>query len=292
MPLVNPEDAESEIDEVVDGEPLSAVELVRAVARRPNPKRLKSGFKCFDHVLGGGVVPGSMTLVCGSPGAGKSTLILQALNALAKKSLSYYVTGEEPIDQVASTLKRLKLKPSVKLQLAHDTDFDNILDKVEEMKPAIVVIDSLNTLAVDDSLEVGSATSIKEAIRQLWKFAKQQRDWKPAFILVGHVRKDGGISGPKALEHMVDANVYLQGNRSDSVRTLRCDEKNRFAGGELPCWATFQMGARGLEDLETHLEQRKREERERRARAKEAARRAKAEEREKEKRAAKPEARA
>lgn len=263
MPIASESDAEDvELDSLDDGVPLSAIELVKALERRPTPKRMISGVKCFDHVIGGGIVPGSLTLICGSPGSGKTSMLLKVMNGLAKKRLVYYITGEEPIDQVALTMQRFEMKLSAKLQIAHDQDFYNILDKVEEMKPSIVVIDSVNTLSVDDDLEVGSTVSIKEALRELYKVAKNSESYKPAFIVIGHIRKDGGIAGPKALEHMVDANLFLQGSKTDVRRTLRCDEKNRFAGGPLPCWATFKMTAHGLIDLETHLEEQAREERE------------------------------
>lgn len=209
----------------------------------PEVRRLESEIAGFDKVLGGGIVPGSLILICGDSGSGKSTLLIQVFQALARRrETCLYITGEEPVSQLASRFKGLGKFPA-RLQALHATDIDIMLDRVDEMKPSVVVIDSIQCVEVDEDLEVGSASSIKTAINEFMKYAKAE---KVAFIIIGHITKGGSIGGPKTLEHMVDTSVHL--TASLSRRVLQCLSKNRF--GKTPQRAYFEMTGEGLVEIE------------------------------------------
>ena len=238
---VNADIPGAEIAEPVDGEVISLSDAIAHVVEVP---RIETGIVGIDHVLGGGFAKNSLNLICGDPGCGKTCLILQAFQALAKLHYNtLYVTGEQTVNDLALRAKSFG-KFSARMVAVRETDLDTILDIIDDRKPDIVAIDSLQTLFIDDDLEIGGSMSIKIAVRELMKYAK---DEGVAIVLVGHVTKGGAIGGPRALEHFVDVNLWLAGNKSDPKRVLRVDSKNRF--GETPRQAVFEMTEKGLVEV-------------------------------------------
>src|SRR5690606_7814670 len=190
-------------------------------------ERIPSGIREFDRVLGGGVVPGSLVLLGGDPGIGKSTLLLAALDRLARlfpDRPALYVSGEESLRQTKLRGDRLGAGAKNLLLLA-ETDADRVLAEAERLGPSVLAVDSIQTLFLP---EIGSApgtvTQVREVAGRLMAFAK--RTDTPTF-LVGHVTKDGAIAGPRILEHMVDTVLYFEGEPSHAFRVLRA-HKNRF----------------------------------------------------------------
>ena len=207
-------------------------------------QRLLTTIHEFDRVLGGGLVPGTLILVGGDPGIGKSTLMLQALHGLAGQGRKVlYVSGEESIRQIRLRSKRLETVSS-SLLVVSEVEVDAILAMVDSVKPEVVVIDSIQTMF---SSELGSApgsvSQVREATVRLMLMAK--RSGIPTF-LVGHVTKDGAIAGPKLLEHMVDTVLYFEGDRNHIFRVLRA-VKNRF--GSTNEIGVFEMKGHGLEEV-------------------------------------------
>lgn len=207
-------------------------------------QRLLTTIHEFDRVLGGGLVPGTLILVGGDPGIGKSTLMLQALHGLAGQGRKVlYVSGEESIRQIRLRSKRLETASS-SLLVVSEVEVDAILAMVDSIKPEVLVIDSIQTMF---SSELGSApgsvSQVREATVRLMMMAK--RSGIPTF-LVGHVTKDGAIAGPKLLEHMVDTVLYFEGDRNHIFRVLRA-VKNRF--GSTNEIGVFEMKDRGLEEV-------------------------------------------
>jgi DNA repair protein RadA/Sms len=209
-----------------------------------NEKRLLTAIHEFDRVLGGGIVAGSLILIGGDPGIGKSTLMLQALYGLAGRGHRVlYVSGEESIRQIRLRSKRLgSVSPNI--LVVSEVEVDAILAMVDSIRPAVVVIDSIQTMF---SPELGSApgsvSQVREATVRLMLMAK--RSGIPAF-LVGHVTKDGAIAGPKLLEHMVDTVLYFEGDRNHIFRVLRA-VKNRF--GSTNEIGVFEMKDKGLDEV-------------------------------------------
>ena len=193
----------------------------------------------FDRVLGGGFVPGSVVLIGGHPGAGKSTVLLQIMTMLAKEQSCLYITGEESLQQVAMRAQRLGL-PSDKLQMLSATEIDSILDICEKIRPKVMVVDSIQVMHLSDiSSAPGSVSQVRECAAALTRFAKQTGT---VLILVGHVTKDGSLAGPKVLEHMIDCSIMLEGSHDSRFRTLR-GNKNRFgAVNELGVFAMTETG--------------------------------------------------
>ncbi|MFN2329835.1 MAG: DNA repair protein RadA [Chromatocurvus sp.] len=203
--------------------------------------RFTSGTGEFDRVLGGGLVPGSAILVGGSPGAGKSTLLLQTMCHLAQSMPCLYVTGEESLQQVAMRARRLSL-PTDQLRLMSETNLEAMLAALDEHRPRIVVIDSIQVVHSDDIASApGSVSQVRECAAALTRFAKQSGT---VLLLVGHVTKDGSLAGPKVLEHMIDCSILLEGSDDSRFRTLR-GQKNRFgAVNELGIFAMTDGGLR------------------------------------------------
>jgi DNA repair protein RadA/Sms len=220
------------------------LELVDLGSDTKDPPRMKSGLDEFDRVCGGGLVPGSAMLVGGDPGIGKSTLLLQAMARLASDGeRTIYISGEEAIDQVRRRAKRLGLAQAP-VALAAETSLNNILDGLKSEKPAIVVIDSIQTLWSDQlAAAPGTVAQVRACVQELVRFAKKRNC---AVILVGHVTKDGQIAGPRVVEHMVDAVLYFEGERSHQFRILRA-VKNRF--GPTDEIGVFEMGDSGLQQV-------------------------------------------
>ena len=206
--------------------------------------RLMTGIGEFDRVLGGGLVPGSLVLIGGDPGIGKSTIMLQALHGLAKKRHRVlYVSGEESIMQISLRSKRL-MTVAPDLFVVSEIEMDYILSMVEETKPDVLVIDSIQTMFNPElSSAPGSVSQVRESTVQLMLMAKKKNI--PTF-LIGHVTKDGAIAGPRLLEHMVDTVLYFEGDRNHIFRILRA-VKNRF--GSTNEIGVFEMNEQGLREV-------------------------------------------
>ena len=199
----------------------------------------------FDRVLGGGVVPGSLVLIGGEPGIGKSTLLLQ-VSALAAqvRGAVVYVSGEETLHQIKLRSQRLGVKGD-KLYLLAETNLEVILSQIEELSPGMVVVDSIQAVYSPElDGAAGSITQVRECTQRLMRWAKLSA--VPIFI-AGHVTKDGAIAGPRVLEHIVDVVLYLEGEQFSSYRLLRC-VKNRF--GSTNEVGVFEMKSEGLIEVE------------------------------------------
>lgn len=203
--------------------------------------RLTLPFIEVNRVLGGGVVPGSLVLICGEPGIGKSTLLLQVCSAVTSgESKVAYVSGEESPQQIKLRAERLKIKGEG-LYILSETRFEVIIKRLEELAPVLAVIDSIQTVYLEDIAGTpGSITQVRECTLRFMQWAKQSDT--PVFI-AGHVTKEGAIAGPKVLEHIVDAVLYLEGETFSNYRILRCT-KNRF--GSTNEVGVFEMGSSGL----------------------------------------------
>jgi len=206
--------------------------------------RLYTGIKEFDRVLGGGLVPGTLVLIGGDPGIGKSTLMLQALNGLASQGHRVlYVSGEESIRQIRLRSKRLNTVSSEMLVVS-EVEIEAILAMIDTTKPKALVVDSIQTMFNGELTSApGTVSQVRESTVRLMLTAK--RTGIPIF-LVGHVTKDGSIAGPKLLEHMVDTVLYFEGDRNHIFRILRA-VKNRF--GSTNEIGVFEMKDKGLEEV-------------------------------------------
>jgi DNA repair protein RadA/Sms len=211
--------------------------------------RIPTGFTDMDRVLGGGCVAGGVVLVGGDPGIGKSTLLLQICARLASAGRTVlYISGEESTEQVALRAERLGVVPAG-IQFLNETAVERALSTMEEVKPAVVVIDSIQT-AYSDRIDSapGSVTQVRECASMFLRYAKENRC---AVFLVGHVTKDGSIAGPRILEHMVDTVLYFEGDSDYQYRLLR-SVKNRFGpSGEI---ALFSMRDKGLSEVRDSAE--------------------------------------
>nr|WP_314265201.1 DNA repair protein RadA [uncultured Moellerella sp.] len=205
--------------------------------------RFSTGFKEFDRVLGGGVVPGSAILIGGNPGAGKSTLLLQTLCLLSANMKTLYVTGEESLQQVAMRAHRLGL-PIDNLHMLSETSIEQICLIAEQEQPKLMVIDSIQVMHMADiQSSPGSVAQVRETAAYLTRFAKTRG---VAIVMVGHVTKDGSLAGPKVLEHCIDCSVMLDGESDSRFRTLR-SHKNRF--GAVNELGVFAMTEQGLKEV-------------------------------------------
>lgn len=221
-------------------EPASLAE-VRPIQHR----RIHTGFEEFDRVLGDGIVPGSLVLIGGEPGIGKSTLLLQLSGKIAEQhGPVLYVSAEESAEQVKMRADRLGIS-SDRLYLLAEIDIDVILDTAVQLKPSLVIVDSIQTIATSEVSSVpGSVSQVRECTMRLMQIAKSQH--LPIFI-IGHVTKEGTVAGPRALEHIVDAVLYLEGERYHTYRLLR-GVKNRFgATNEI---GVFEMQGDGLQEVQ------------------------------------------
>ena len=214
----------------------------------PPLKRTTTGYKEFDRVLGGGIVPGSLILVGGDPGIGKSTLLLKSATAMAVNEKVLYVTAEESADQVRLRWKRINECKS-NLHLLAETDLDEMIEEINYFNPDIAIIDSIQALNNSNLTSApGSVAQVRECSAALQQIAKEKNI---ALILVGHVTKEGILAGPKVLEHLVDAVLTFEGDRFESYRLLRA-VKNRFgATNEL---GVFEMQGEGLLEIENPSE--------------------------------------
>ena len=205
--------------------------------------RTVTGFLELDRVLGGGLVKGSVVLIGGDPGIGKSTLLIQALAALGSQLPSLYVTGEESLQQVSLRAHRLGL-PADHLRLLAETNVERILSHAEIEKPKVMVIDSIQTAYTEQLQSApGAVSQVRECAARLVSYAKQTGT---ALFLVGHVTKEGALAGPRILEHMVDTVLYFEGDTGDRYRIIRA-VKNRF--GAVNEVGVFAMTDRGLREV-------------------------------------------
>ena len=197
----------------------------------------------FDRVLGGGLVEGSVVLIGGDPGIGKSTLLLQCTALLSRKLATLYVTGEESLDQVSLRAQRLGLN-SVDMNVLSEISIEKIIDTAMQEKPDVMVIDSIQTVYTESlSSAPGSVGQVRESAAQLVRFAKQTGC---ALFLVGHVTKEGTLAGPRVLEHMVDTVLYFEGDSGERYRIIR-SIKNRFgAVNELGIFAMLEHGLKAV----------------------------------------------
>jgi DNA repair protein RadA/Sms len=203
--------------------------------------RLETGIKEFDRVLGGGLIVGSVVLIGGDPGIGKSTLVMQAVSRINAKVL--YVTGEESPNQINLRAKRLNVN-SDNILILSETDIDIITSAIDKVKPEVVIIDSIQTMHKPEYDNApGTVTQIRESTNYLMQLAKTQNF---SVILIGHVTKEGFIAGPKVLEHIVDTVLQFEGEKNYSYRILRA-QKNRF--GNTNEIGIFEMHENGLTEV-------------------------------------------
>lgn len=208
------------------------------------PPRLHTQLSEFDRLLGGGMVPGSVILLGGDPGIGKSTLVLQILDSLARQGGTVaYLSGEESADQIKIRAERLGVKTS-QLYVMTENDLSRALPKLDKLAPQLIVVDSIQTVYLPElSSAPGSVTQVRECAGKLLYLAKSRGF---TVILVGHVTKEGSLAGPKILEHLVDTVLYFEGDRGQPFRLLRTF-KNRF--GSVSELAVYEMGAQGLREV-------------------------------------------
>jgi DNA repair protein RadA/Sms len=236
---------ESFVEELVQsarpGTSVASKPVALHLAPDGDEERMATRIEELDRVLGGGVVPGSVVLIGGEPGIGKSTLILHLLESIAEQGKDVlYVSGEESARQIKMRAKRLRtLHPGQ--FLATENGVEQIIAMAGEMRPGLLAVDSIQTLTCSDiASSPGSVSQVRESAYRLLEFAKKENI---PVILVGHVTKDGSIAGPKVLEHMVDTVLYFEGDRSHAFRILRT-VKNRF--GPANEIGVFEMKEEGL----------------------------------------------
>lgn len=231
----------------------SGTTAVKSTLNRPQPinevthnndTRFSTGLRELDRVLGGGVVSGELILVGGDPGIGKSTLLLQICENAGKTKKILYVSGEESAAQIKIRANRLGVNTE-NLYLLAETDVEIILDAINDTKPDIVIIDSIQTMHIEAiSSASGSVPQVRETTNALMKTAKSMNI---SMFIVGHVTKDGALAGPRVLEHMVDCVLYFEGDRDLSFRILRA-VKNRF--GSTNEIGVFEMADKGLIEVD------------------------------------------
>lgn len=224
----------------------------RKVSATPKPlnsfvgkdaNRISTGYGELDRVLGGGLVKGSLVLVGGEPGIGKSTLILQICNKINGDGKVLYVSGEESAEQIKLRADRLNITNDEILFLG-ETDIDVIDESIESINPKLVIIDSIQTMYSEDiSAAAGSVSQVREITSRIMKICKQR---EITTIIIGHVTKDGNIAGPRVLEHMVDTVLYIEGERYFSYRIIR-GVKNRF--GSTNEVGMFEMQGEGMVEI-------------------------------------------
>lgn len=205
--------------------------------------RISTGLAELDHVLGGGLVAGSVVLIGGDPGIGKSTILLQTMAQLSAEVPTLYVTGEESPQQISLRAKRLALKADC-IRLYSETQVELMLEVAQSERPRVMVVDSIQTIYTDQLQSApGAVAQVRETAARLVRFAKQTGT---ALFLVGHVTKDGQLAGPRVLEHMVDTVLYFEGEGSSNFRVIRAI-KNRF--GAVNELGVFAMTEHGLKEV-------------------------------------------
>ena len=226
------------------GETINQVKKIDQVSLEEVP-RISSSLGELDRVLGGGIVPGSVVLIGGDPGVGKSSLLLQVSCLLSQSAPVLYVTGEESLQQVAMRAKRMSL-PVEGLSLLADTDVEAIAQAADTEKPKVMILDSIQTMQLADvGSAAGGVSQVRESAAYLTRYAKQNN---VMMFLVGHVTKSGEVAGPRVLEHIVDTVLFLEGQSDSRFRTLRAI-KNRFgAVNELGVFAMTETGMKQIKN--------------------------------------------
>ncbi|HEY3809551.1 MAG TPA: DNA repair protein RadA [Steroidobacteraceae bacterium] len=226
--------------------PAQAGALDSASLEAASLPRMTLGSTELDRVFGGGLFPGSVTLLGGEPGIGKSTLLLQVAASLARMAPVVYASGEESVAQVAMRARRLAVE-GAQLELVADNSLDAILQRARDRRGALLVIDSIQSMQLEQAeSSAGSVTQLRECTAALVRHAKGAPPGGSAVIIVGHVTKDGSIAGPKLLEHMVDTVLYFTSDAGSRFRLLRAT-KNRF--GRVNELGFFAMGETGLKEV-------------------------------------------
>ncbi|MBT8117771.1 MAG: DNA repair protein RadA, partial [Gammaproteobacteria bacterium] len=220
----------------------AGVRRLDQISEQPE-QRIQIGLSEFDRVLGGGLVPGSVTLIGGDPGIGKSTLLMQAAARLGDNIDVLYVTGEESLRQLSLRARRLGLRET-RVEVLAETLVEQVIATAMRVESSLVIIDSIQTMVSDElSSAAGTVSQVRESAGQLVRMAKQQGI---AVILVGHVTKEGNIAGPRVLEHMVDTVLYFESDAGSRLRLVRA-VKNRFgAANEI---GVFAMTGDGLREV-------------------------------------------
>ena len=212
-------------------------------------ERFKTGIEEFDNLLGGGIVKGSLSLIGGAPGIGKSTLLLQVVKELGKTGKNIlYVSGEESLEQIKLRAMRLgDFSDSVKF--ISDTNMDAIILTIIKTKPDLIIIDSIQTMAlnIEDKIP-GSITQVRATTQSIFRVCKE---YNISAFIVGHITKEGNVAGPKLLEHIVDVVLYFEDDLETNLRILRC-KKNRF--GSADTIAVFEMQSTGLREIKNPSE--------------------------------------
>jgi DNA repair protein RadA/Sms len=227
--------------EILKDLPASKVQNLSEITTQ-NKERLSTGLSELDRTLGGGLVDGSVVLIGGDPGIGKSTLILQALAVINTSNTTLYVSGEESAEQVSERATRLGIKEDI--LFISETHLEKILKLSKDIQPKVIVIDSIQTMVTDISSSApGSVTQVRDCAAQLTQYAKQTNT---VLLLIGHVTKGGALAGPRILEHMVDAVLYFEGDPGGRYRIIRA-VKNRF--GAVNEISVFAMGEKGLQQI-------------------------------------------
>ena len=233
--------ATSSKSEILKDLPASKVQNLSEITTQ-NKERLSTGLSELDRTLGGGLVDGSVVLIGGDPGIGKSTLILQALAVINTTNSTLYVSGEESAEQVSERAIRLEIKEDI--LFISETHLEKILKLSKDVQPKVIVIDSIQTMVTDISTSApGSVTQVRDCAAQLTQYAKQTNT---VLLLIGHVTKGGALAGPRILEHMVDAVLYFEGDPGGRYRIIRA-VKNRF--GAVNEISVFAMGEKGLQQI-------------------------------------------
>lgn len=242
------------VEEIVDKKSVGKAKVSAAEKEQTRPtslskiryeqeERMSTGFPELDRVLGGGIVPGSLVLVGGDPGIGKSTLLLQVCQKLSGKMDVLYISGEESLQQIKMRAERIG-EFSEQLTLLCETNLELITRVIEREQPRVVIIDSIQTMYSEDVASApGSVSQVREATGILMRIAKEKGI---AVLIVGHVTKEGVVAGPRVLEHMVDTVLYFEGDRHAAYRILR-GVKNRF--GSTNEIGVFEMCEEGLREV-------------------------------------------
>jgi DNA repair protein RadA/Sms len=229
-------------DKIVTVSPAEIIDLKKINAEKED-QRLITNIKELDRVLGDGIMPGSLILLGGEPGIGKSTLVAQTADAISRNSQVIYCSGEESANQIKTRLDRLSIKAD-NIKFLNETNAEKIVATIKELKPALVIIDSIQTISSSSIAgEPGDINQIRGAAVTFLEAAKANNI---AIILIGHITKDGSLAGPKSLEHIVDTVLYLEAETNHGYRILRA-VKNRF--GSINEIGVFEMTAIGFKEI-------------------------------------------
>lgn len=228
--------------EIIEPKPINSIEDV-------NEERILTGISEFDNLLGGGIVRGSLSLIGGAPGIGKSTLLLQIVKRLGDNGISVlYVSGEESLSQIKLRANRLG-KFNDKVKFVSSTNMDSIISTVIKTMPEVLIIDSIQTMALNlDDKVPGSITQVRACTQAIFRVCKE---YNISCFIVGHITKEGTVAGPKLLEHIVDVVLYFEDDQLKNLRILRCN-KNRF--GSCDTLAVFEMTGEGLREIKNPSE--------------------------------------